>query len=312
MAVLLPIAIQNEVFVHISEVDRGLDCNCTCPECGNSLVARKGREREHHFAHVNTADMQGCGGDIESALHRYAKQLIIEAGYLAVPPFEITLPPPDSDLKDEVPAKRITFTRVEIEESMVVGRRKVDVVGYTNNSRLLIEIYVTHRVRGKKLREVRVANEAMLEIEVRRDRLYSQASEGDESLRQCILDSFENKRWLCHPEGESIRARLEKQAHERRIALPLPQSMGQSVLTPLQQAESSSPNRGNHFPARNELSEEDYVRELCKFFDGARYDEPTRQRIIRALRFGGNITVRDIEIAALLGIDHGLLRADEF
>lgn len=35
----------------ISESERGKKCGCVCPSCGAALIARKGEEREHHFAH---------------------------------------------------------------------------------------------------------------------------------------------------------------------------------------------------------------------------------------------------------------------
>lgn len=36
---------------HITEVPRGLDCQCNCPECGGELIAKKGDIMKHHFAH---------------------------------------------------------------------------------------------------------------------------------------------------------------------------------------------------------------------------------------------------------------------
>lgn len=302
MTILLPIAIRNGTFVHISEVDRGLDCDSVCPECGMPLVAKKGFIRTHHFAHASTSHPPGCGGEIESAIHQYAKKIIAEAGYLEVPAFEVTLPPPDLDMKAEIPAHRKSFIRVEVEESMVFGRRRVDVVGYTPEGRLLIEICVTNRVRGTKLREVKAASEAMLEIKVSEDALFSKASEGIGSLQHTILDSVDHKTWLFHPEGEEIRARLERQASDRRANSPWIQPRERSTVVTPQVENTYSPNRGGHLPSRTGLSEENYVRLLCEFLTDARYNEHTRQRVISALRLSGNITDRDIEIAIKLGI----------
>lgn len=51
-SVLIPFAEQNGRLVDITQVVSGKACNCTCPSCGQSLVARKGNsERVHHFAH---------------------------------------------------------------------------------------------------------------------------------------------------------------------------------------------------------------------------------------------------------------------
>lgn len=35
--------------VHVSEVVRGLACECTCFECGEIVLAKKGEIKEHHF-----------------------------------------------------------------------------------------------------------------------------------------------------------------------------------------------------------------------------------------------------------------------
>lgn len=51
-SVLIPFAEQNGRLVDITQVVSGKACNCICPSCGQSLVARKGKsERVHHFAH---------------------------------------------------------------------------------------------------------------------------------------------------------------------------------------------------------------------------------------------------------------------
>lgn len=315
MAILIPFGLRDGTLIHISEVDRGEDCNCVCPECDMALVAKKGFIRKHYFSHhPSTAHPSTCGGGVESALHRYAKQIIAEAGYLAVPAFEISLPPPDFDLKVEIPAKRMTFARVVIEESMVFGHRRVDVVGHIPEGRLLIEICVTHRVRGKKLQEVKVASEAMVEIELPWDSLYSKVSEGNGSLRQSILDSLDNKRWLFHPEGEDIRARLKKQARDRRV-LPPPIQPREWLKVetlprrewlktePLPREVSPTPTRGKgHVPSREGLSEEEYVQDLHEFLAGSNYNEEAKQRAVYALRMLGNITARDIEVATSLGL----------
>ena len=38
---------------HISEVQRGIRCNCKCARCRGELEARQGTERRYHFAHVS-------------------------------------------------------------------------------------------------------------------------------------------------------------------------------------------------------------------------------------------------------------------
>ena len=66
---------ENNRLLHIDQAERGLACNCTCFECGESVLARKGEIIEHHFAHANNKD--SCVINPESLLHKYAKDIIM-------------------------------------------------------------------------------------------------------------------------------------------------------------------------------------------------------------------------------------------
>ena len=71
--VKLPFGWRDGEYIHISHVDRGLKCNCQCPGCKADLVAKKGEDTAHHFAHRAKTD---CTYKPETALHDYAKRLI--------------------------------------------------------------------------------------------------------------------------------------------------------------------------------------------------------------------------------------------
>lgn len=64
--------------VNIEDVDSGKKCNCFCPACQESLVAKKGTKNRHHFAHSSGTN---CGHAVESMLHHLAKDKIQEAFY---------------------------------------------------------------------------------------------------------------------------------------------------------------------------------------------------------------------------------------
>lgn len=69
--------------LHVSEVERGLACRCSCVQCQEPLVARQGQVRGHHFAHAS--NREACESNHETLLHWYAKRLIVEARGLVVP-----------------------------------------------------------------------------------------------------------------------------------------------------------------------------------------------------------------------------------
>ena len=79
-----PYGLKNETLVTIDDVEEsGLKCNCICPRCKEKLIAKKGKIKEHHFAHHNVAD---CGKAVETVIHQLSKEFIKEAKFFATPP----------------------------------------------------------------------------------------------------------------------------------------------------------------------------------------------------------------------------------
>ncbi|WHY77279.1 competence protein CoiA family protein [Neobacillus sp. WH10] len=62
----LPYGLKDGKLVHISDVEKGLKCECVCPACNHPLIARKGEKTAHHFAHYNGSE---CAKSVETALH---------------------------------------------------------------------------------------------------------------------------------------------------------------------------------------------------------------------------------------------------
>lgn len=75
----------NGNFISINQVSSGLACNCSCPGCGRRLVAKKGAVQAHHFAHYAEALQDACTSAGESALHRFAKDILAERREISLP-----------------------------------------------------------------------------------------------------------------------------------------------------------------------------------------------------------------------------------
>ena len=76
--------LRNGLLHFIANVPSGLACGCLCARCGQTLIAKKGSVRQHHFAHYEVSDCQGAA---ESALHILAKELIAELNSFEVPQY---------------------------------------------------------------------------------------------------------------------------------------------------------------------------------------------------------------------------------
>ena len=167
--VSLQFARQGDNIVHISEVSKGLACNCICEECDSKLIARKGKVRQHHFAHHEKSD---CKGAWETLTHEKAKEVIIEEGYINVPkPGSFELVP-------------VHFETVEPEVS--IGSYRADVVGtHKSGKRLVIEIAVTHSCESKKIQYFE--EEKISSIEIYMNDLHSVLSL--EEFKEYVLSS---------------------------------------------------------------------------------------------------------------------------
>lgn len=191
--------------VSVETVERGLDCNCVCPGCSGDLVAAKGSLYRHHFRH---AVESSCGGAPETALHRYAKQIICQA-------LSLRLPDPCGTLTAARPEVRLDFGVV------------CDVLCDFCEP-VAIEIWVAHQVPIEKVRSYNDAEMAALEIDLRS---YRNADHGDADWAAIVLEraprhwisaptairaarKAERERWLAEQEARiREQQRLESEAH---------------------------------------------------------------------------------------------------
>jgi len=72
---------------HVGDVDRGAACSCSCPACGESLVAKQGRQKAWHFAHASGGS---CRDALTAGFAAYLVQLIEEGEAVALPDLEWT------------------------------------------------------------------------------------------------------------------------------------------------------------------------------------------------------------------------------
>ena len=305
MSVKISFGMQNNLLIHIADANRGLDCNCVCLECGDRLSAKKGDINEHHFSHYNQVDSHSCLGGTETALHKYAKQLIEKAGYLELPSFKVSLPFPDNVFTAEIAARRAVFERVTIEERMTFGRRRIDVVGYEPDGRILIEIFVSHRVKGKKLNDVKIAEETMIEIQIQREVMFPNGVLITEGLDKLILDSHTNKRWLFHPKAKELEINLKQKVEEQRNEFYVNQKQNieyKNFQEPSNHIKLVNPQRSLSLPSRSEYSPKDYVVKMYEFLVKAYPDCQKRTFIISRLRLDSSISKNDDEIAKNLGL----------
>lgn len=218
-------AIRDGILLHISDVQRGLACGCSCVVCGERLVAKKGSVRRHHFSHESESD---CVGSAETALHIVAKEITSKLREIFLPEYRFSR---SKKLKYGVVVtheRKITKPGIAKILSSAVeppyGGFVPDVVLDCGKKSLIVEIAVTHKVDRLKLRRIRRANVPAIEICLESSDAFLSRAE----LTAKIAGDASLKRWLFHPgqrsaEGEffeKVRSAIRAKSRAETRILP--------------------------------------------------------------------------------------------
>ena len=201
---------------HISEVSSGLECSCVCPGCGTRLVARKGNQKDHHFGHYGVEDGRPCQTGPETALHKFAKEVLARRLELELPPLVV----------GEGPGKWVGFSggTYGFDAALLenrLGEIVPDVIARKGERHLLVEFLVTHACDEAKIARIVAMDVAAIEIDL--SGLPRDISRAD--LEEAILTAAPRK-WLHNPKLRAAQVKLGRQARERdqvlaRAAAPL-------------------------------------------------------------------------------------------
>lgn len=184
---------QNRI-THISETERGLSCNCSCVVCGERMMAKKGGEREHHFAHES--NKIACIINHETLLHQFAKRVIQEAGGLVVPP--CTNYRLDSLIT--ISKTSPSWLMLErIEEEKWLDNMRPDLIGYSGDTPILIEVAYSSFVDTEKQAKLKERGLIALEINLR---AFHPENFEPEATQGAIINNVDLKDWLFCPELE--------------------------------------------------------------------------------------------------------------
>lgn len=190
---LLPYALNKDnKWVYIEDVPNGLACNCHCPCCKESLIARnKGIKREHHFAHSSGSN---CQGYYETTLHLLSKEIIKTEKAVMLPEYGY------------LESQQLVFEKVEVEERNDYSNLQPDCVGITKDGlRLHIEICVTHQIDDFKKSKIKEGNINCIEIRIPCDFPLD-----IKELKDFLLFSTESREWINYPFGDLLLSEEQK------------------------------------------------------------------------------------------------------
>lgn len=205
----------NGALVHISQASNGLSCGCKCPGCNATLVAKKGRSKQHHFAHAIDAD---CGLGVETALHIAAKQILEQEKRLFLPQVAVQV---CSQRYSKViaPEKEYLLEHVSLEKR--VGSIVPDVLAYYRGKPFAIEIKVTHAVDEEKTAHFKMLGLSVIEI----DLSHSPRDFNLEDITPLIVGAGKHKSWVFNAAADRKRREIlslgkYRDVHSERCPIP--------------------------------------------------------------------------------------------
>lgn len=198
-----PYGLKNGEIVSIEQVESGLNCDCFCPACNSRLIAKKGLEKQHHFAHYNSDD---CGKGTETILHKFSKEIISKSKTFKTP--ALKLKNSNITIFDET---EIQIDNVKLEHRL--GDIIPDIIIESKGKELLVEITVTHELCFPKTKIIEEKGFATIEIFAQE--LFAELyRNGDMFLKSNafqheIISGTRYKRWIFNDKTKKVKRELK-------------------------------------------------------------------------------------------------------
>lgn len=211
----------------VDEVARGLSCECSCPSCGEKVIARQGKIREWHFAHASVAE---CSSGAETALHLAAKQLILKHQGISIPTRVVSESVRLRDGRSGTgeatrPEMWLDFNSVEAEMSF--RNIRPDIVASLDDTYFFIEIAVTHFVDEAKRQLFDELNVPTIEIDLAS---VKETKWTWELLEEIVLKNTSYKKWINMLHYSALQNEANAIAMENALSMEIPQGIQNSTI----------------------------------------------------------------------------------
>ena len=197
----LKYGLQNGKLIHISQVESGLTCSCRCVGCNQPLVAKKGEKREEHFAHKSG---ESCQQATETALHYAAKEILNECREISLPPVFVEF---NSYREKHKISCEKTFKIDSLRIEKGVEGLIPDLIASISGRELIIEVFVTHKVDDSKIKKYESLDFSAIEIDLSK----APRSMSMDSLKNLVVNSIENKKWIYNSRSKKEYDRIVSQ-----------------------------------------------------------------------------------------------------
>jgi hypothetical protein len=227
--VQLVYGLKDNKLYHVDQVENGEKCGCVCPNCGDILIAKQGEINDHHFAHkAKECDITYAQ---ETILHLMAKEVLSKCRTFLLPPvtledrFAFFSKDEYSKLKstnnvDDLYYKYTKYKRIlTLVDNVIVEKYldniKPDIILEIGETRLVVEIAVTHFIDRKK--KEKIFDKQQLTIEIDLSEYKDKINEITEvKLRDILLNNMDSKKWIYY---DKIHKDIEEVQNKNKFIL---------------------------------------------------------------------------------------------
>lgn len=220
-------------FVDIAHVEKGKNCNCTCPSCHMPLIAKQGDIKEWHFAHLSNKESidrteNACEYSFFVSVHLMAMQLIKDHLSMALPALKGRIFSESirdcggtsiSETFTVTETKNIKLSNVEVKKS--VSGKVADIVGIIGNYSFVIVF--SYPGREIPMEYENPADKKCGIIEVSLDAtqsLFFDTKDSDKSYQEVLYEFIKNnideKRWLYHPRFQEAKVQAKQRLEAKK------------------------------------------------------------------------------------------------
>ncbi len=206
---LIQYGLKNGSLVNIRKVKSGLECGCICPACNHLLVAKKGRNRKHHFAHYEVAD---CEYGLDTTIRYIAREILENSKKMILPDNVFSC---GRDKYNYPQQQVIDIENVTIEKSLLLPIPEITI--YSEGKAIKLEIIVTHDIDKRTYYKFRKLRIPTLKLDLNSLKATISSRNPKSVLKKYLLEDSSHTSWLYNKEEEMILAEFEDNVSSKKV-----------------------------------------------------------------------------------------------
>lgn len=232
MGIKLSHGLKDGRVVKVTDVDNGLGCKCVCLDCRSPLIAINNKENlcRPHFRHYSIKDAKKiapCKASEETAIHYWAKDIIEKMKFIILPAYKVQVVKHNDRgtrihiIKEQ---RRVNFDSIQNENSISTSQGfhdiKPDLIAYSGNRRLFIEVSVSHPSDNEKIDDLKKHNVSAIEIDLSKFPRAAKEEDLEKYLAEGKYLKANGTKWLYHVKNEEYHQealKLEEEIAKRAV-----------------------------------------------------------------------------------------------